>query len=81
MLWQPFDEVRRLGLPASKEADVRATFPEANGLLVVAEVLPSSPCRNEIQPGDVLLRVNGDMLHQFVPLERILDDSVHEKVR
>ncbi|OQR87375.1 pro-apoptotic serine protease [Achlya hypogyna] len=77
---KPFDEVRRLGLPASTETTVRATFPSANGLLVVAEVLPSSPCHDKLQPGDVLLRVNGRLLHEFVPLESVLDDSVDRPV-
>ncbi|RHY25443.1 hypothetical protein DYB32_008309, partial [Aphanomyces invadans] len=72
----PFDEVRRLGLPADTEASLRRTFPAANGLLVVAEVLPSSPCATTIHPGDVLLRVNGQPVHQFVPVEAALDDSV-----
>ncbi|ETV90219.1 hypothetical protein, variant 1 [Aphanomyces invadans] len=78
---KPFDEVRRLGLPADTEASLRRTFPAANGLLVVAEVLPSSPCATTIHPGDVLLRVNGQPVHQFVPVEAALDDSVGQSVR
>ncbi|KDO17172.1 hypothetical protein SPRG_17434 [Saprolegnia parasitica CBS 223.65] len=78
---KPFDEVRRLGLPAATEATVRQAFPSANGLLVVAEVLPSSPCHDKLQPGDVLLRVNGQLLHEFVPLESVLDDAIHASVR
>ncbi|OQS02514.1 pro-apoptotic serine protease [Thraustotheca clavata] len=77
---RPFDEVRRLGLPAATEANVRSVFPNANGMLVVSEVLPSSPCHDKLQPGDVLLKVNGKLLHEFVPLESVLDDSVNEIV-
>ncbi|KAH9108654.1 hypothetical protein AeMF1_016183 [Aphanomyces euteiches] len=77
---KPFDEVRRLGLPAETEATLRKEFPRSNGLLVVSEVLPSSPCAKQLQPGDVLLRINGQYIHQFVPLEDILDDSVNKKV-
>ncbi|RHY02311.1 hypothetical protein DYB36_008522, partial [Aphanomyces astaci] len=58
----PFDEVRRLGLPADTETELRQAFPTANGLLVVAEVLPSSSCASKLHPGDVLLRVNGHLV-------------------
>ncbi|RHY37848.1 hypothetical protein DYB25_008934, partial [Aphanomyces astaci] len=59
---RPFDEVRRLGLPADTETELRQAFPTANGLLVVAEVLPSSSCASKLHPGDVLLRVNGHLV-------------------
>ncbi|RHZ17824.1 hypothetical protein DYB37_004588 [Aphanomyces astaci] len=61
-LQTPFDEVRRLGLPADTETELRQAFPTANGLLVVAEVLPSSSCASKLHPGDVLLRVNGHLV-------------------
>ncbi|KAF0682719.1 Aste57867_25170 [Aphanomyces stellatus] len=78
---KPFDEVRRLGLPAETEATLRRTFPTANGLLVVSEVLPGSPCAKQLQVGDVLVRINDDYVHQFVPLEKALDESVGQTVR
>ena len=99
---------------------MRASFPNARGLLVVSEVLPSGescppppprcrtlplchpasllPCRypltlrlpahpaatlalsgpaeGAVQPGDIVLRVNGQLCASFVALEEVLDDSV-----
>jgi S1-C subfamily serine protease len=78
--YQPYDELDRLGLDARTEADVRRTFPRYTGMLVVTEVLPGSPSENVLQPGDILLRVNGHYVTQFEPLEEVLDDSVGQSL-
>ncbi len=78
--YTPYDELDRLGLDARTEADVRRTYPRYTGMLVVTEVLPGSPSENVLQPGDILLRVNGHYVTQFEPLEEVLDDSVGQKV-
>ena len=63
---QPFDEARRLGLPSDEEHAVRAAAPEARGLLVVSELLPSGPADGDMQPGDIILRVDGQLCTSFV---------------
>jgi S1-C subfamily serine protease len=78
--YQPYDELDRLGLDARTEADVRRTFPRFTGMLVVTEVLPGSPSDNVLQPGDILVRVNGHYVTQFEPLEEVLDASVGQSV-
>ena len=78
--YQPYDELDRLGLDARTEADVRRTFPRYTGMLVVTEVLPGSPSENVLQPGDILLRVNGRYVTQFEPLEEVLDESVGQSL-
>ncbi|HVP33911.1 MAG TPA: trypsin-like peptidase domain-containing protein [Steroidobacteraceae bacterium] len=78
--YMPYDELDRLGLDPRTEADVRRTFPRFTGMLVVSEVLPGSPSENLLQPGDILVRVNGHYVTQFEPLEEILDDSVGQHV-
>ncbi len=75
-LYTPFDELRRLGLQPATEAAVRKAFPDYTGMLVVAEVQPGSAAADVLQPGDVLVRVNGRYLTQFEPLNAVLDDSV-----
>ncbi|MBV6415984.1 MAG: hypothetical protein CMLOHMNK_00511 [Steroidobacteraceae bacterium] len=75
-LYTPFDELRRLGLQPQTEAAVRKAFPDYTGMLVVAEVQPGSAAAAVLQPGDVLIRVNGKFLTQFEPLNAVLDDSV-----
>ncbi len=78
--YTPYDELDRLGLDARTEAEVRRTYPRYTGMLVVTEVLPGSPSENVLQPGDILVRVNGHYVTQFEPLEEVLDDSVGQKV-
>jgi pro-apoptotic serine protease NMA111 len=78
--YMPYDELERLGLDAGTEAAVRKDFPRYTGMLVVTEVLPGSPSENVLQPGDILVRVNGHYVAQFEPLEDVLDASVNGQV-
>ncbi|HET7756114.1 MAG TPA: trypsin-like peptidase domain-containing protein, partial [Steroidobacteraceae bacterium] len=78
--YTPYEELERLGLDGRTEADVRRTFPRYTGMLVVTEVLPGSPSENVLQPGDILVRLNGHYVTQFEPLEEVLDDSVGKDV-
>jgi pro-apoptotic serine protease NMA111 len=75
-----FDEVRRLGLSADTEARYRKLFPDVTGLLVVDDALPGGPGAAVLDPGDVLLTIDGAPLASFVPLEEVLDDKVGKTV-
>lgn len=79
-LYTPFDELARLGLTPSTEAAVRKAFPKLTGMLVVSEVLPGSPSDGVLQPGDILVKVNGRYVTQFEPLAEVLDESVGSHV-
>jgi len=74
--YTPYDELRRLGLNEKTEEAARKAFPALTGMLVVNEVLPGGPADGTLQPGDVLVRVNGKLVSEFEPLEQVLDDSV-----
>lgn len=78
---KPFDECRRLGLTAEHEAAIRKGFPKETGLLVAEIVLPEGPAHRQLEEGDVLIKVNGEILTQFVRLDDILDSSVGKKVK
>jgi S1-C subfamily serine protease len=78
--YMPYDELERLGLDAATEAAVRKDFPRLTGMLVVTEVLPGSASEHVLEPGDILLRLNGHYLTQFESLEEILDGAVGAKV-
>src|ERR1700730_2554045 len=78
--YMPYDELERLGLDAATEAAARKNFPRYTGMLVVTEVLPGSPSENVLQPGDILVRLNGRYVTQFEPLEDVLDGSVARQV-
>ena len=79
-LIKPFDECRRLGLSAEWEAAIRARFPKEIGMLVAEIILPGGPAASNIEEGDVLTKVNGELLTQFVRLDDILDSSVGKPV-
>jgi len=79
-LLKPFDECRRLGLSPEWEKAVRTQFPTETGMLVAEIVLPGGPAAGKIEEGDLLIKVNGKLLTQFVRLDSILDDSVGGKV-
>jgi S1-C subfamily serine protease len=75
-----YDELRRLGLTAETEALVRSKFPDQTGMLTVTQVIPESPAAGKLEPGDILVRVNGELVTEFVPLAATLDGMVGEKV-
>ncbi len=78
--YRPYDELRRLGLSSDTEGQVRAAEPDGTGMLVVTDVQPGSVSAGVLEPGDVLVRVNGKLCTQFEPLEAVLDDSVGQNV-
>jgi len=75
-----FDELKRLGLTDESERIVRMFYPEQTGMLTIEQVIPDSPAAGKLEPGDILLRVNGDLVSEFVPLAAVLDDHVGEEV-
>ncbi|MFO1401465.1 MAG: trypsin-like peptidase domain-containing protein [Steroidobacteraceae bacterium] len=74
--YRPYDELRRLGLHAATEAEARRVQPVGTGMLVVDNVQPGGGADGVLEPGDVLVRVNGRLVTTFEPLEAVLDDSV-----
>ncbi|MBT8440787.1 MAG: trypsin-like peptidase domain-containing protein, partial [Gammaproteobacteria bacterium] len=77
---QPYDELRRLGLTAESEQLVRSKFPEQTGMLTVHRVIPDSAAAEQIAPGDILIRIDGELVTEFVPLAALLDDHVNEAI-
>ena len=75
-----YDELRRLGLTDESERLARSSFPDQTGMLTIAQVIPDSPAAGKLAPGDILLRINGELVAEFVPLAAILDDSVGDEV-
>ncbi|KAK4935487.1 hypothetical protein LTR28_010353, partial [Elasticomyces elasticus] len=78
---KPFDECRRLGLTPEREKAVRERFPKETGMLVAEVVLPKGPAHTWVEEGDVLIKVNGELLTQFVRLDEILDGSVGSEIK
>ena len=77
---EPYDELRRLGLTDESERMAREASPAQTGMLTIEQVIPESPAFEVLAPGDILIRVNGELVTQFVPLEATLDANVGEEV-
>ena len=75
-----YDELRRLGLTAGTEETMRASFPKHTGMLTVDQVIPESPAAGKLEPGDILVRVNGSLVNEFIPLANVLDNEVGEPI-
>eukprot|EP01018_Ginkgo_biloba_P021651 Gb_35730 [translate_table: standard] len=82
LIHKGFDETRRLGLQRETEQTVRqASPPGETGMLVVDSVVPGGPAHKHLEPGDVLVRVNGEVLllsHHLLlrPSSQALFDSI-----
>ena len=79
-VYTPYDELARLGLRPPTEAEARKAAPGLTGMLVVGEVQPGSPAEGQLQPGDILVRVNGRLVATFEPLADVLDSSVAQRI-
>ena len=79
--YTPYDELGRLGLKAGTETEVRRAFPKQVGMLVVKEVQPGSAAEGVLEPGDVLVRIDGRYVTEFLTLDSLLDDSVGKTVK
>jgi len=77
---KPFDECRRLGLDPKWEAAIRKEFPKETNMLVAEVVLPQGPAHTRLEEGDVLIKVNGELLTAFTRLDAILDANVEGMV-
>eukprot|EP00271_Cylindrocystis_brebissonii_P014135 TRINITY_DN35385_c0_g1_i1.p1 TRINITY_DN35385_c0_g1~~TRINITY_DN35385_c0_g1_i1.p1 ORF type:complete len:1152 (-),score=228.60 TRINITY_DN35385_c0_g1_i1:698-4153(-) len=77
-----FDEARHLGLQRETEQLVRGSCGASEtGMLVVDSLVPGGPANKaHLEPGDVLVKCNGEVLTTFLPLETVLDDSVDQSI-
>jgi S1-C subfamily serine protease len=78
--YTPYDELERLGLRPETQAAARKAAPDLTGMLVVQDVQPGSPTEGQLQPGDILVRVDGRLVTTFEPLAETLDASVGREI-
>lgn len=78
--YTPFDELRRLGLRPETEQFVRTALPERTGLLVVDRRCPGGATDGLLEPGDILVRIDGDLIPDFVTLADLLDRRVGQEI-
>ena len=81
LVHRPYDEATRLGLRAESETQLREAFPRRDGVLVVKHVNPKGPADGKLRSGDVLIRLNGQLISDFLSVEQVLDESVGKSIR
>ncbi len=77
---KPYYDLQRLGLRKQTEARVRRATPGLVGMLVVHEVVPGGPSDGRLEPGDIVVALDGQPLAGFVQLEEVLDAKVGQTV-
>lgn len=72
------EEVMKDASIVSDEAIVNgaALDGRAVGMLVVDAVVPNGPGDGLLEPGDILIRINGEYILDFMSLETLLDDKI-----
>lgn len=78
--YKPFQHARKLGLHESVEESLRSTFPDRTGVLSVKRVVPGGPGSKCLENGDILYRIQGQLVSHFVELENYLDTNVEEEI-
>lgn len=84
--YQSYDALLQLGLGHHLEKRLRSQSTQQHsdivneGLLVVKSVLPDGPAFGHLEPGDILLTCNGQLLPRlFVDLEEHIDKAMETK--
>jgi S1-C subfamily serine protease len=77
---KPFAELRRLGLTRDTEARAREANERQTGMLVVEQVIPQSTAASKLQPGDIVVEIDGRLVVEFVPLAALLDANVGREI-
>lgn len=77
---RPFRELARLGLDAVTESRARASQYASNGMLTVGQVIPAGPADGLLEPGDILVSIEEQLVTDFVSLEQLLDTSIGQSL-
>jgi len=77
-IFRPFGELARIGLTRRQENEVMVAHPEATGMLVVEKTFCE---QRQLRPGDVLMRLEGDVCVNFVEMEAVFDTHVGKSVQ
>mmetsp|Transcript_9253 Transcript_9253/g.10550 ORF Transcript_9253/g.10550 Transcript_9253/m.10550 type:complete len:971 (-) Transcript_9253:128-3040(-) len=79
--YQTYEELSRMGVSDENLNLVREDQDEAEGMLVVNRILAQGTgYKAGMRHGDVLKSLNGNIVHNYVDLESVLDDSVESDV-
>ncbi|MDH5485441.1 MAG: S1 family peptidase [Gammaproteobacteria bacterium] len=84
LVYKPYDEIRRLGLRAEVEAQLRKVN-HGVGMLVISRNVPGGPADGILRPGDILLKAwvekqSPQWIRRFDEFESLLDENVGKKI-
>ncbi|MCB9669274.1 MAG: trypsin-like peptidase domain-containing protein [Alphaproteobacteria bacterium] len=71
-----YAELTRLGLRDATQDAMRKAGKGNRGGLVMRSLVPKGPADGKLLAGDILVRIDGVLVQDFVSLESILDDNV-----
>lgn len=82
--YQPYDVVRRLGLPANIEQKFRQRN-QGDGLLIVESVVIDGPASKQLKPGDIVISLKSsksvkEYVSRYEQFEFFLDEHVGESI-
>ncbi|KAJ4007590.1 hypothetical protein NW752_010255 [Fusarium irregulare] len=78
---KPFDECRRLGLSPKWEGVLRESFPGQDNVIVACDVLSEGPSDGKLKEGDILIKINGELVTQFLRLNTFFDENIGQTLR
>ena len=74
----PIDQLKRLGMSRSTESLLLEN--KDNGLLVAKRIIKDSPVYNHLKSGDILTRINGNPISDYIDLANHLDSNVDQEI-
>ena len=74
----PIDQLKRLGMSQSTESLLLEN--KDNGLLVAKRIIKDSPVYNHLKSGDILTRINGNPISDYIDLANHLDSNVNQEI-
>ena len=74
----PIDQLKRLGMSRSTESLLLDN--KDNGLLVAKRIINDSPVYNHLKSGDILTKINGNHISNYVDLANHLDSNVDQEI-
>ncbi|MFK7890510.1 MAG: trypsin-like peptidase domain-containing protein [Granulosicoccus sp.] len=77
----PFRELSRLGLDEATELMVRNSSTSPKGMLVVKQVIPGGTAKDLLEPGDILVSIDGSLITVFDELEALLDSAIGRQLQ
>lgn len=79
--YKSYTDVERRGVSAEIIKEQKQRFPDGDGMLVVSKNIPKGPGSVAgIENGDVLYKINGQLVPEFISYAEIMDSSIGKQL-